>query len=70
MTNDTERKIKDIQKISITDLISLGKTLDTEKTNKRICYELPNCNWLEDKIKDIEFSRKQEQNRKYTNDRR
>lgn len=51
-------------------LIFLEKTLDTEKTNKRICYELPNCNWLEDKIKDIEFAKKQEQNRKYTNDRR
>ena len=51
-------------------LIFLEKTLDTEKTNKRICYELPNCNWLEDKIKDIEFAKKQEQNRKYASDRR
>lgn len=32
----------------------LALTIDTEKTNRRISHELPKCNWLEEKLKEME----------------
>jgi len=40
------------------------EAFDTIKTNKRISQELPNCNWLEDKIKDLELTKRAEECRR------
>ena len=44
--------------------IKTYNTADSDKTKKRIFYELPKCNWLEEKIKDIEQSKKTEEMRR------
>ena len=36
---------------------------DEEKTRKRIYEELPKCNWLEEKIKNIELQKKEGERR-------
>ena len=40
------------------------EALDAVKTNKRISLELPKCNWLEDKIKDLELTKRAEECRR------
>ena len=45
--------------------IKTYNTADSDKTKKRIFYELPKCNWLEEKIKDIEQSKRTEEMRRY-----
>ena len=35
----------------------ITKAFDAAKTKMRISHELPNCNWLEKKIKEIEQNR-------------
>ena len=42
----------------------MKQAFDTMKTNNRISQELPNCNWLENKIKDLEMNRRAEECRK------
>ena len=37
--------------------------IDEEKTRKRIYEELPKCNWLEEKIKNIELAKQEEERR-------
>ena len=37
--------------------------IDEEKTKKRIYEELPKCNWLEEKIKNIELAKQEEERR-------
>eukprot|EP00091_Calanus_sinicus_P007252 TRINITY_DN18215_c0_g1_i1.p1 TRINITY_DN18215_c0_g1~~TRINITY_DN18215_c0_g1_i1.p1 ORF type:complete len:166 (+),score=43.49 TRINITY_DN18215_c0_g1_i1:130-627(+) len=40
------------------------EAFDAVKTNKRISHELPKCNWLEDKIKDLELTKRAEECRR------
>ena len=39
--------------------------VDNVKTMKRIFYELPKGNWLEEKIKDLEQTKNTEEHRRY-----
>ena len=46
-------------------LISSSLLVDNAKTMKRIFYELPKGNWLEEKIKDLEQTKNTEEHRRY-----
>ena len=49
---------------NIYDQSKINVVVDNDKTKKRIFYELPKCNWLEEKIKDIEKTKKSEEQRR------
>ena len=63
MNSNLQGEIKKKKRKKSSENVSseIKEAYDEVRTNKRISQDLPKCNWLEDKIKELELSKRAEE---------